>query len=162
MEARDYAQEEFIGRPAGRKARMCFYRNNGRFGVENLNFYANGHFVMSSITGTGGFAMQGNVLGTQRGTYGFQDGRLALRIGYQGTGVTQSTGSGSAMRQLDVSGTTALERDVVLPNCQKISVRDVVYALKATPAPGHPESIEFDGKRWEHMRIDCPAWQGWQ
>lgn len=163
MEPRDYAQPEFIGRPAGRTARMCFYRGDGRSRSEQLNFYPNGHFVINGVSGSGGFAMAGAVMGTVRGTYGFQDGRLVLRVGYSGTGVTQSGAGAGSQSALDVSATAGRrEREVVLPNCQRIAVRQEAKAYQLPAGEGHPAYLVLDGQRWEPMRIDCPAWQGWQ
>ncbi|MFM7703952.1 MAG: hypothetical protein ACKO6D_03350 [Rubrivivax sp.] len=162
LEPRDYAQPEYIGRPQGRTARMCFYRGDGKSSAEQLNFYPNGHFVMSGVSAAGGFAMAGAVMGTVRGTYGFQDGRLVLRVGYAGTGVTQSGSGAGTQSSVDVSATSRAGRELVLPNCQRISVRQEARALQLPAGDGHPGHVVLDGQRWEQMRIDCPAWQGWQ
>jgi len=162
MEARDYAQPEFIGRPDGRVARMCFYRSDGRSAVENLNFYANGHVVFSGSRSAGGFAGGVTVLGAARGTYGVQGGRLALRLAYAGTGVSQSGRGAGTQRELDTSGREAFEQAMVLPNCQRITVRDMLQRLEMPAGPGHPPYLVIDGVRWEQMGIDCPAWQGWR
>ena len=162
LEAREYTQPEVLGKPEGRTARMCFFRNDGRSGVENLNFYPNGHFVMSSASGAGGFAMGGAVLGAVRGTYGFEGDRLALRIGYAGTGVSQDTRGAGSGRQLDVSGRSRLDREMVLPNCQRITVREETRSVQPPPGNEHPAYLVIDGRRWERMGIDCPAWQGWR
>jgi len=162
MEPRDYAQPEYIGRPQGRTARMCFFRGDGKSSAEQLNFYPNGHFVMSGVSAASGLAVSGAVMGTVRGTYGFQDGRVVLRVGYAGTGVTQSGGGAGSQNSLDVSSTSRAGREIVLPNCQRISVRQEGKALQLPAGDGHPTHIVLDGQRWEQMRIDCPAWQGWQ
>ena len=162
MEARDYAQSEFIGRPEGRVARMCFFRSDGRSAVENLNFYANGHVVFSSSQSTGGFAAGAAVLGAARGTYGVQDGRLALRLAYAGTGVSQSMRGAGTQRALDTSSRQAFEQAMVLPNCQRITVRNMLQRLEMPAGTGHPPYLVIDGVRWEQMGIDCPAWQGWR
>jgi hypothetical protein len=162
MEPRDYAQPEYIGRPQGRTARMCFFRGDGRASAEQLNFYPNGHFVMSGVSAASGFAMSGAVMGTVRGTYGFQDGRVVLRVGYAGAGVTQSGGGVGSQSSIDVSSTSRAGREIVLPNCQRISVRQEGKALQLPAGDGHPTHVVLDGQRWEQMRIDCPAWQGWQ
>jgi hypothetical protein len=159
LEPRDYAQAEYIGRPDGAVARMCFHRSDGRSTSDSLNFHANGHVVMTTSAAAGGVAS----LGTMRGTYGFQEGgRLALRLAYAGTGVSQSTLSAGPVRSLDVAGQQALEQPRILPNCQRIAVRDVVRSVQWPPSPGHPSHIVIDGVRWEQMRVDCPAWQGWR
>ena len=162
LEPREYAQPEFIGRPPGRTARMCFFRSDSPSRAEQLNFHPNGHFVMTGVTGSGGFAMAGAVMGTVRGTYGFQEGRVVLRVGYAGTGVTQSGGGAGAPGSTDVSASSRAGREVVLPNCQRISVRQEGKALQMPAGDGHPAHLVLDGQRWEQMRIDCPAWQGWQ
>ena len=162
MEPRDYAQPEYIGRPQGRTARMCFFRGDGRASAEQLNFYPNGHFVMSGVSAASGLAVSGAVMGTVRGTYGFQDGRVVLRVGYAGTGVTQSGGGAGSQNSLDVSSTSRAGREIVLPNCQRISVRQEGKALQLPAGDGHPTHLVLDGQRWDQMRIDCPAWQGWQ
>jgi len=162
MEPRDYAQAEYIGRPEGRVARMCFFRSDGRSATESLNFFANGHVVMSSsnaATGPGGGV---SVLGTMRGTYGFQEGRLATRMAYAGMGVSQSARSSGSERSLDASGQQRLEQAKVLPNCQRVFLRDAVHSLELPPSQAHPPYLVIDGVRWEQMRIDCPAWQGWR
>jgi hypothetical protein len=141
---------------------MCFYRGDGKSAAEQLNFYPNGHFVTSSVSGSGGFAMAGAVHGAVRGTYGFQDGRLLLRIGYTGTGVSQSSRGAGGSQQLEVSGRQRSGREVVLPNCQRIHVREESRSLQLPSSTGHPPFIVLDGQRWEQMSIDCPAWQGWQ
>jgi hypothetical protein len=162
MEARDYAQPEFIGRPEGRVARMCFYRSDGRSAVENLNFYANGHVVFSGSQSVGGFAAGVAVLGAARGTYGFQDGRLALRLAYAGTGVSHSARGAGTQRQFDTSGRETFEQVTILPNCQRITVRNMLQQLETPAGTGHPPYLVVDGVRWEQMGIDCPAWQGWR
>ena len=156
MEPRDYAQAEHIGRPEGRVARMCFFRSDGRSATESLNFFANGHFVMTSAHAAGGIGGGVSVVGTVRGTYGFLDGGLATRVAYAGTGVSESP------RGLDVSSQAWLEQAKVLPNCQRVFVRDAVHAVELPAAPAHPPYVVIDGMRWEPLLIDCPAWQGWR
>jgi len=141
---------------------MCFYRSDGNSSAEQLNFYPSGHFVMSSVSGSGGFAMAGAVHGTVRGTYGFQDGRLHLRIGYVGTGVSQGTRGAGSSQQLELSARQRTGREVVLPNCQRINVREESRAVQMPSGAAHPTFIVLDGQRWEQMSIDCPKWQGWQ
>lgn len=141
---------------------MCFYRGDGKSAAEQLNFYPNGHFVMSSVSGSGGVAMAGAVHGTVRGTYGFQDGRVHMRIGYTGTGVSQSTRGAGRSQQLEVSGRQRGGREMVLPNCQRINVREESRAVQVPAGGAHPSFIVLDGQRWDQMSIDCPAWQGWQ
>ena len=163
LEPRDFAQAEYIGRPQGAVARMCFYRSDGRSTSDSLNFYANGHVVMTTSASASGVGGSVAALGTTRGTYGFQEGgRLAMRLAYVGTGVSQSARADGAARSLDVVGQHALEQTTVLPNCQHITVRDVVRSAQWPAGPDHPSHIVIDGVRWEQMRIDCPAWQGWR
>lgn len=163
LEPRDFAQAEYIGRPQGAVARMCSYRSDGRSTSDNLNFYANGHVVMTTSASASGVGSTVAALGTTRGTYGFQEGgRLAMRPAYVGTGVSQSARADGATRSLEVVGQQALEQTTVLPNCQRITVRDVVRGAQWPAGPGHPSHIVIDGVRWEQMRIDCPAWQGWR
>lgn len=161
MEPREYTQPEVLGRPAGDRARMCFYRLNGS-SAEYLQFYPSGHFLHTSITGSGGFAMGGAVHGTVRGTYGFRpDGLLATRIGYQGTGVSQSNRGAGSGNRLDVAAQGTLENEVVLPNCQRITTREETRRVHVDRGANHPPTLVIDGVRWEHYRIDCPSWQGW-
>lgn len=165
LEPRDFAQPEYIGRPEGRTARMCFFRGEGASRSEILNFYPNGAFVMSSTTAAAGFGVGGSVLGAMRGTYGVQPGgQLALRIAYAGTGVSQGSRSAGGSRELDVSAgrSPGGGREVTLPNCQRVQVRDVVRPSEINPSGGHPPFLVINGQRWEQMRIDCPAWQGWR
>ncbi|NDD67741.1 PDZ domain-containing protein, partial [bacterium] len=104
LEAREYTQPEILGRPSGERAQMCFYRLVGS-GAEYLNFFSTGHFYHTSISGSGGFASSGAIYGTVRGTYGFQpNGVLSTRIGYQGTGVSQTNRGAGTERTMDVSG----------------------------------------------------------
>lgn len=161
MEAREYTQPEVLGRPPGERARMCFYRATSS-GAEYLNFFPSGHYYHTSSSGAGGFAASVAVYGTVRGTYGFQSGNvLATRTGYQGTGVSTSNRGAGTQRELDVSGQTALEREMTLPNCQKITYRDELVPAQLGASSGHPSHIVIRGVRWEHYRIDCPAWAGW-
>jgi len=143
---------------------MCFYRLEGSR-AEYLNFFASGHFHHTSTTGAGGFAGGSAVYGTVRGNYGFQpNGVLATRIGYQGTGVSQTTRAPGRESRLDVSGQTALEREVILPNCQKITYRDEAQRVTlgmGRGAQAHPQHVVINGVRWESYTIDCPAWGGW-
>lgn len=163
MEARDYAQPEYIGRPEGRVARMCFYRSDGRSTSDRLNFYPNGHVVIATSNATSGVGGGVSVLGTVRGTYGFQEGgRLAMRLAYVGTGVSHSARAPGAARQTDVTGQDRLERELTLPNCQRITVTDLLRSVQWPDSAGHPRYIVVDGVRWEEMSIDCPVWQGWR
>lgn len=140
---------------------MCFYRLEGSR-VEYLNFFSSGHFHHTSLSGSGGFSMGGAVYGTVRGNYGFRpDGTLALRIGYEGTAVSQTQRSAGSERTLDTAGSTTLEQPMVLPNCQKITYRDETRPVQLGPGAGHPEHLVVSGVRWERYRIDCPAWGGW-
>lgn len=140
---------------------MCFYRMNGSV-AEYLNFFPSGHFHLTSTAGSGGFAMSGAVHGTIRGNYGFRKGGvLAIRTGYQGTSVSQSTRGAGTERTLDVAGQTARELEMTLPNCQRITYRDEVKRVQLAGGRGHPDYIVVDGVRWESYRIDCPAWRGW-
>ena len=141
---------------------MCFYRSDGRSATQSLNFYSNGHIVM---TGSNSFAGSGggvSVLEAMRGTYGFQEGRLATRMAYAGTGVSQSARSTSSERSLDVSGQQRLDQAKVLPNCQRVFLRDAVHAMELPPSTAHPPYLVIDGVRWEQVHIDCPVWQGWR
>ena len=161
MEPREYTQPEILGRPPGERARMCFYRLNGSV-TEYLQFFPSGHYYHTSIAGSGGFAMAGAVHGTVRGSYGFQRGSvLAIRTGYQGTGVTQTTRGAGSERTLDVSGQQALERQMVLPNCQRITYRDELKPVQLGPGRGHPSHLVVGGVKWESYTIDCPPWKGW-
>lgn len=162
MEPRDYAQAEYIGRPEGRVARMCFFRSDGRSATESLNFFANGHVVMSSSNAVAGPGGGVSVLGTMRGTYGFQEGRLVTRMAYAGTGLSQSVRSSGSERSLDASGQQRLDQAKILPNCQRVFLRDAVHALGLPPSPAHPPYLVIDGVRWDQMQNDCPAWQGWR
>lgn len=163
MEPRDYADAEFIGMPQGRRARMCYYWFDGR-NKENLRFYPNGIFVRSGESGSGGFAIGGAVLSTLRGTYGFAGGnRLNLRIAYSGIGVTQSGRGAGSSNSLDVSRQQNLDREFVLPNCQRISLRDEAQTYQLGPPlrSGHPDHLILQGKRWERDS-DCGDWAGWR
>ena len=163
IEPIDYASAEYIGNPAGRRARMCFYRSNGR-DVTNLKFFPGGIFFMKSQTGSGGFAMGGAVLQSIRGTYGFDaGGRLNLRIAYSGTGVMQTVRGAGSSSSLDVSGRDVLENEFTLPNCQKISLRNEIrrYTLGPALRSGRPDHLILEGERWE-LDSDCGDWEGWR
>lgn len=161
LEPREFTQPEVLGRPPGDRARMCFFRFEGNT-AEYLNFFSSGHFYHTSISGSGGFAVAGAVYGTVRGNYGFQPGGiLATRIGYQGTGVSQTSGGAGTQSTLEVSGQATLEREMTLPNCQKITYRDEVRRVQLGASSGHPSHLIVNGVRWEQYRIDCPTWSGW-
>jgi len=163
IEPIDYASAEYIGNPTGRRARMCFYRSNGR-DVTNLKFFPGGIFFMKSQTGSGGFAMGGAVLQSIRGTYGFDaGGRLNLRIAYSGTGVTQTVRGAGSTSSLDVSGRDVLETEFTLPNCQKITLRNETrrYTLGPALRSGRPDHLILGGERWE-LDSDCGDWEGWK
>lgn len=163
IEPIDYASAEYIGNPSGKRARMCFYRFNGR-DVTNLKFFPGGIFFMKSQTGSGGFAMGGAVLQSIRGTYGFDTGgRLNLRIAYSGTGVTQTVRGPGSSSSLDVSGRDVLENEFTLPNCQKITLRNEIrrYTLGPALRSGRPDHLILEGERWE-LDSDCGDWEGWK
>jgi len=163
IEPIDYASAEYIGNPTGRRARMCFYRSNGR-DVTNLKFFPGGIFFMKSQTGSGGFAMGGAVLQSIRGTYGFDaGGRLNLRIAYSGTGVTQTVRGAGSTSSLDVSGRDVLETEFTLPNCQNITLRNETrrYTLGPALRSGRPDHLILEGERWE-LDSDCGDWEGWK
>ncbi|MBU6304365.1 MAG: PDZ domain-containing protein [Betaproteobacteria bacterium] len=161
MEPREFTQPEILGRPRGERAQMCFYRMEGSR-AEYLNFFATGHFYHTSISGSGGFASSGAVYGTVRGTYAFQSGGvLVTRIGYQGTGVSQTNRGAGTQRELDVSGQSRLENEVTLQNCQKITYRDEVKRVQYDRTSSHPSSLIVGGVRWERYSMECPAWRGW-
>jgi len=163
LEAREYASPEYIGAPEGRRARMCFYRSNGR-DVEQLRFFPGGIFYQTSQTGSGGFAMSGAVLQTIRGTYGFTaDGTLRLRIAYSGTGVTQTTRGAGSTSTLDVAGARPLATGRTLPNCQTISLSEETRraSFGSSRGGGHPDHVVLDGVRWERD-TDCGDWEGWK
>ncbi|MBM4205471.1 MAG: hypothetical protein FJ194_15175 [Gammaproteobacteria bacterium] len=163
IEPIDYASAEYIGNPTGRRARMCFYRSNGR-DVTNLKFFPGGIFFMKSQTGSGGFAMGGAVVQSIRGTYGFDaGGRLNLRIAYSGTGVTQTVRGAGSTSSLDVSGRDVLETEFTLPNCQKITLRNETrrYTLGPALRSGRPDHLILEGERWE-LDSDCGDWEGWK
>jgi hypothetical protein len=161
LEARDYTQPEILGRPSGERAQMCFYRLVGS-GAEYLNFFSTGHFYHTSISGSGGFAMSGAIYGTVRGTYGFQpNGVLSTRIGYQGTGVSQTNSGAGTERTMDVTGQTRMQNEMTLSNCQKITYRDEVKRVQYDRTSSHPGFMVVDGVRWERYSMECPAWRGW-
>ncbi len=161
LEAREYTQPEILGRPSGERAQMCFYRLVGS-GAEYLNFFSTGHFYHSSISGSGGFASSGAIFGTVRGTYGFQaNGVLSTRIGYQGTGVSQTNRGAGTERTMDVSGQTRMQNEMTLSNCQKITYRDEVKRVQYDRTSSHPGFMVVDGVRWERYSMECPAWRGW-
>ena len=161
LEAREYTQPEILGRPSGERAQMCFYRLVGS-GAEYLNFFSTGHFYHTSISGSGGFASSGAIYGTVRGTYGFQpNGVLSTRIGYQGTGVSQTNRGAGTERTMDVSGQTRMQNEMTLSNCQKITYRDEVKRVQYDRTSSHPGFMVVDGVRWERYSMDCPAWRGW-
>lgn len=161
LEAREYTQPEILGRPSGERAQMCFYRLVGS-GAEYLNFFSTGHFYHSSISGSGGFASSGAIYGTVRGTYGFQpNGVLSTRIGYQGTGVSQTNRGAGTERTMDVSGQTRMQNEMTLSNCQKITYRDEVKRVQYDRTNSHPGFMVVDGIRWERYSMECPAWRGW-
>jgi len=161
LEAREYTQPEILGRPSGERAQMCFYRLVSS-GAEYLNFFSTGHFYHSSISGSGGFASSGAIFGTVRGTYGFQsNGVLSTRIGYQGTGVSQTNRGAGTERTMDVSGQDRLQNEMTLSNCQKITYRDEVKRVQYDRTNSHPGFMVVDGVRWERYSMECPAWRGW-
>jgi hypothetical protein len=163
LEPIDYASPEYIGLPEGRRARMCFYRSEGSTTAQ-LKFFPGGIFRMSSQTGSGGFAMSGGVYQAERGVYGLTDrGQLNLRIAYSGTGVAQTTQGAGSSTSLDVSGADRLDRELTLPNCQKITIRDEARRAALGPARGrgHPDYLVLDGVRWE-QDTDCGDWEGWK
>jgi hypothetical protein len=161
LEAREYTQPEVLGRPSGERAQMCFYRLVGS-GAEYLNFFSTGHFYHTSISGSGGFASSGAIYGTIRGTYGFQpNGVLATRVGYQGTGVSQTNRGAGSERTMDVSGQSRLQNEMTLSNCQKITYRDEVKRVQYDRTSSHPGFMVVDGVRWERYSMECPAWRGW-
>ncbi len=161
LEPREYTQPELLGRPSGSRARLCFYRQVTAGAVDMLQFYPSGHFVMTTQNGSSGFGISGAVLGTTRGTYGFSGNTLQLRTGYAGTAVTQSGRSAAGESGLATAGQSRLNREVVLPNCQTITVAEQTKKISLPIASGHPGFIVIDGERWEHMSIDCPTRQGW-
>jgi len=161
LEPREFTQPEILGRPRGERAQMCFYRMEGSR-AEYLNFFPSGHFYHTSISGSGGFASSGAVYGTIRGTYAFQSGGiLATRIGYLGTGVSQTNRGAGTQRDMDVSGQSRLENEVTLQNCQKITYRDEVKRVQYDRTSSHPSSLIVGGVRWERYSMECPAWRGW-
>lgn len=161
LEPRQFTQPEILGRPKGQRAQMCFYRMEGAR-AEYLNFFSTGHFYYTSIAGSGGFASTGAVYGTVRGSYGFQaDNVLVTRTGYQGTGVSQSTGGAGIQKDMDFSGQTRLDREMTLPNCQKITYRDETQSVRYDRTTSHPSYLMVNGVRWERYSMDCPAWTGW-
>jgi hypothetical protein len=163
LEPRDYADAPYIGLPPGGRARMCYYKSDGR-SVDQLRFYPGGIFTMTGQSGSGGFAMGGAVLQTIRGTYGIGDnGRLNLRIAYSGIGVTQTTRGAGTSTALDVSGQGRLDKPFTLPNCQQITLRDEQHAVVLGPVSGrgHPDFLLLDGVRWERD-LDCGDWEGWK
>ena len=161
LEAREYTQPEILGRPSGERAQMCFYRLVGS-GAEYLNFFSTGHFYHTSISGSGGFASSGAIFGTVRGTYGFQpNGALSTRVGYQGTGVSQTNRGAGTERTMDVSGQSRLQNEMTLSNCQKITYRDEVKRVQYDRTNSHPGFMVVDGVRWERYSMECPAWRGW-
>jgi len=161
LEAREYADPDLIGRPAGRRARMCFYRST-KYGVDNIRFFPGGIFYITSLTGSGGFAMSGSVNQTTRGTYGFAEGgRLNLRIAYTGTSVSQSTSGAGSTASLDVAGSDTAGRRVTLPNCQVVRVRDETRAVAFGAGRAHPGSLTLDGVTWQ-ADSDCGDWEGWK
>lgn len=161
LEPREYTQPEFLGRPPGARARLCFYRQPSAGAVDMLQFYASGHFVLATQNGSSGFGISGAVLGTTRGTYGFSGNTLQLRMGYAGTAVTQSGRTTAGESGLATAGQSRLSREFVLPNCQTITVTEHTKKISLPTVSGHPGFLVIDGERWEHMSIDCPAWQGW-
>lgn len=161
LEPREFTQPEYLGRPRGERAQMCFYRMSGSR-AEYLNFYSTGHFYHTSISGSGGFASTGAVLGTVRGTYAFQNGNtLVTRVGYQGTGVTQTNRAAGTQGEFDMTAKGKLDIEMTLPNCQTITYRDEVKRVKYDRGPSHPKFIVVDNVRWERFGIDCPDWRGW-
>lgn len=163
LEPIDYASPEYIGLPEGRRARMCFYRSEGS-SVSQLKFYPGGIFRLSSQTGSGGFAMSGAVYQAERGVYGLTDkGQLNLHIAYSGTGVAQTTRGAGSSSSLDVSGADRLDREMTLPNCQTITLREEARRASLGPAQGrgHPGYLILDGVRWERD-TDCGDWEGWK
>lgn len=161
LEPREFTQPEILGRPRGERAQMCFYRTAGSR-TEFLNFFSTGHFYHTSISGSGGFASAGAVYGTVRGTYGFQSGGvLATRIGYQGTGVSQTNRGAGTQRDMDVSGQSRRENEVTLQNCQKITYADEAKRVQYDRSSSHPNFLIVDGVRWERYSMECPAWRGW-
>jgi hypothetical protein len=162
LEAREYTQPEVLGRPEGARARMCFYRQTGTAAVDTLQFYPSGHFVLTTQRGAGGFGMSGEVHGTMRGTYGFGEATLRLRTGYAGISVSQRGRGAGSERALETAGQRVLEREVVLPNCQKIRVTDLTKRVSVLRGGEHPRYLMLDGERWERQSIDCPDWQGWK
>lgn len=161
LEPREYTQPELLGRPPGARARLCFYRQPSAGAVDMLQFYPSGHFVLTTQNGSGGFGISGAVLGTTRGTYGFSENTLSLRTGYAGTAVTQSGRSAAGESGLATAGQSRLRQELVLPNCQTITVAEQTKRITLPTASGHPGFLILDGERWEHMSIDCPTWQGW-
>ena len=161
LESREYASPEYIGRPAGRRARMCFYRTT-TYGVDRVKFFPGGIFYITSQTGSGGFAMSGSVNQTTRGTYGFAEGgKLNLRIAYTGTGVSQSTRGAGSNTTLDVAGSDTQGRAMTLPNCQVVRVRDETRVIALGAGRAHPDSLTMDGAKWQ-SDSDCGDWEGWK
>jgi hypothetical protein len=161
LEPREYTQPEFLGRPSGLRARLCFFRQLSNNSVDILQFYPSGHFVLTTQNGSGGFALSGSVNGTSRGTYGFSGGSLHLRTGYSGISVSQAGRGAGSERGIDTASQQRLEREIVLPNCQKITVMEHIKRVSMPSGSGHPRFLVIDGERWEHMSIDCPDWRGW-
>jgi hypothetical protein len=161
LEPRDYTQPEYLGRPEGARARMCFYRQPSAGSVDMLQFYPSGHFVLTTQKGAGGFALSGSINETTRGTYGFKDGAVLLRIGYSGTSVSQRVRGAGSEQGLATAGQKRRERELLLPNCQRITVSEQSKRVSLPGGTGHPRFLVIDGERWEHMSIDCPDWRGW-
>jgi hypothetical protein len=85
-----------------------------------------------------------------------------MRTGYAGIAVSQRVRGAGSDRGLATAGEGRLEREVVLPNCQKIRVTEETKRVNVPVGGEHPRFLVIDGERWERQSIDCPQWQGWK